>query len=55
MFIDDIDSIELLLAHAPPEGLANWRCLPSSFLAMFFVDWKLALLSVCSCRWPWWL
>ena len=38
MFTDDIDSIELLLAHALPEGLAN--------VAMFFVDWKLALLSL---------
>ena len=26
MFIDDIDSIELLLAHALPEGLSNILC-----------------------------
>ncbi len=48
MFIDDIDSIELLLAHALPEGLANLAVPAFVFLAMFFVDWKLALLSLCS-------
>ena len=48
MFIDDIDSIELLLAHALPEGLANLAVPLFVFIAMFFVDWKLALLSLCS-------
>ena len=48
MFIDDIDSIELLLAHALPEGLANLAVPAFVFLAMFFVDWKLALLSLCA-------
>ena len=48
MFIDDIDSIELLLAHALPEGLANVAVPVFVFIAMFFVDWKLALLSLCS-------
>ena len=48
MFIDDIDSIELLLAHALPEGLANLAVPAFVFLAMFFVDWKLALLSLAS-------
>lgn len=48
MFIDDIDSMELLLAHALPEGLANLVIPALVFLAMFFVDWKLALLSLCS-------
>ena len=46
--IDDIDSIELLLAHALPEGLANLAVPLFVFLAMFFTDWKLALLSLCS-------
>lgn len=45
MFTDDIDSIELLLAHALPEGLANVAVPVFVFIAMFFVDWKLALLS----------
>lgn len=48
MFIDDIDSIELLLAHALPEGLANLAVPLFVFIAMFFADWKLALLSLCS-------
>ena len=46
MFIDDIDSIELLLAHALPEGWVTNLAVPAFvFLAMFFVDWKPALLS----------
>ena len=48
MFVDDIDSIELLLAHALPEGLSNIAVPAFVFAAMFFVDWKLALLSLCS-------
>lgn len=48
MFIDDIESIELLLAHALPEGISNIAVPLFVFIAMFFVDWKLALLSLCS-------
>lgn len=48
MFIDDIDSIELLLAHAIPEGLSNFAVPLFVFIAMFFADWKLALLSLAS-------
>lgn len=48
MFIDDIESIELLLAHALPEGISNVAVPVFVFFAMFFVDWKLALLSLCS-------
>lgn len=48
LFIDDIESIELLLAHALPEGIANITVPLLVFIAMFFVDWKLALLSLCS-------
>lgn len=48
MFIDDIDFIELLLAHALPEGIANISVPLIVFVVMFFVDWKLALLSLCS-------
>lgn len=48
MFIDDIESIELLLAHALPEGVANLVVPLLVFIAMFFADWKLALLSLCS-------
>ncbi len=48
MFLDDIESIELLLAHALPEGLANVAVPLTVYLAMFFVDWRLALLSLSS-------
>jgi ATP-binding cassette subfamily B protein len=48
MFIDDIETIELLLAHALPEGIANLAVPAMVFIGMFFVDWKLALLSLCS-------
>jgi len=48
MFIDDIESIELLLAHALPEGIANLAIPVLIYLVMFFVDYKLALLSLCS-------
>lgn len=48
MFVDDIESIELLLAHALPEGLANLTVPVLVFAGMFAVDWKLALLSLCA-------
>ncbi|MDO4322920.1 MAG: ABC transporter ATP-binding protein [Lachnospiraceae bacterium] len=48
MFIDDIESIELLLAHALPEGISNVAVPVFVFIAMFFADWKLALLSLLS-------
>ncbi|MDO4267878.1 MAG: ABC transporter ATP-binding protein [Eubacteriales bacterium] len=48
MFLDDIDNIELLLAHAIPEGAANLAIPLAVFLAMFLTDWKLAFLSLLS-------
>lgn len=48
MFIDDIETIELLLAHALPEGIANLAIPILVFVGMFIVDWKLALLALCS-------
>ena len=48
MFIDDIETIELLLAHALPEGIANLTIPVLVFVGMLLVDWKLALLSLCS-------
>ena len=46
VFTDDIDTIELLLAHAIPEGIGNLLVPVVVLIAMFFVDWKLALLSI---------
>lgn len=48
MFIDDIDDLELLLAHALPEGAANLTVPLVVLAAIFFVDWRLGLLSLCS-------
>lgn len=38
IFIDDIETIELLLAHAIPEGLSNFAVPAIVHLSMFFVD-----------------
>ena len=48
MFTDDIETIELLLAHAIPEGIGNLVIPAVVLIAMFFVDWKLGLLSLLS-------
>lgn len=48
LFVDDVDSLELLLAHSLPEGMANVFVPIVVYLAMFVVDWKLALMSLAS-------
>lgn len=48
LFVDDIDSLELLLAHSLPEGIANLMVPLAVYIAMFCIDWKLALLSLAS-------
>ena len=48
VFTDDIEMIELLLAHAIPEGIANLIIPAVVIIGMFFADWKLALLSLAS-------
>lgn len=48
LFVDDVDSLEVLLAHSMPEGIANLIVPIAVYVAMFFVDWKLALLSLAS-------
>lgn len=46
LFVDDVDSLELLLAHSLPEGLANLMIPICVYIFMLFVDWKLALMSM---------
>ena len=46
LFTDDIDQIELLLAHAIPEGIANIAIPVIIILLMFIYDWRLGLLSL---------
>lgn len=48
LFVDDVDSLEVLLAHSLPEGIANLMIPVAIYVAMFFIDWKLALLSLAS-------
>lgn len=48
VFTDDIETIELLLAHAIPEGIGNLVVPAVVLVAMFVVDWKLALLALLS-------
>ncbi len=48
LFVDDVDSLEVLLAHSLPEGIANLMIPIAVYVAMFFIDWKLALLSLAS-------
>ena len=46
VFTDDIDQIELLLAHAIPEGIANVAIPVIIIILMFIFDWRLGLLSL---------
>ena len=46
VFTDDIDQIELLLAHAIPEGIANIVVPVTIIILMFIMDWRLGLLSL---------
>ena len=48
MFVDDIGSLEVLLAHSLPEGLANLVVPVIVYIALFFTDWRLALMSLAS-------
>ncbi|MCR5634956.1 MAG: ABC transporter ATP-binding protein/permease [Lachnospiraceae bacterium] len=46
VFTDDIDQVELLLAHAIPEGIANIAIPILIIVLMFIFDWRLGLLSL---------
>lgn len=48
MFVEDIEAMELLLAHAIPEGISNIAIPAVTMLLMFVVDWKLGLLALCA-------
>jgi len=45
-FVDDIESIEVLLAHLVPEGLPYLLSPLVVFIALLIIDWRLALLSL---------
>ncbi len=46
VFTDDIDQVELLLAHAIPEGIANIAIPVVIIVMMFVTSWRLGLLSL---------
>lgn len=48
LFVDDVDGLEVLVAHSLPEGIANLMIPIATYIAMFFIDYKLALLSLTS-------
>ena len=48
MFVDDIDSMEMLLAHTLPEGIGNVAVPVIIYISLFFIDWKLALMTLAS-------
>ncbi len=46
LFGEDIESIELMLAHVIPEGIANLAVPAVILLVLVAVDWQMALLTV---------
>ena len=48
LFTDDIEQVELILAHAIPEGISNLALALIAIVCMFFANWKLVLLALCS-------
>ncbi|MGP1349131.1 MAG: ABC transporter ATP-binding protein [Stomatobaculum sp.] len=46
LFVDDIDSLELMLAHGLPEGAANIMGIIVLYLFLFILNWRLALLAI---------
>lgn len=46
MFTDDIDSIEMILAHVIPEGIANITVPAVVLIIMTYFDWQLTLFTL---------
>jgi ATP-binding cassette subfamily B protein IrtA len=45
-FVENIENMELILAHAMPEGISNIVTLVILYVALFIVDWRMALLTL---------
>jgi ATP-binding cassette subfamily B protein len=45
-FVENIEEMELILAHAMPEGFANLFTFVIVLLTMFVVDWRMALAAL---------
>ncbi len=48
LFVDDVGSLEVLLAHSLPEGIANLIVPLIVYITMFCIDWRLSLMSLAS-------
>ena len=46
LFTDDIESIELLLAHMIPEGISNLAVIAVVLLTIVALDWQMALCTI---------
>lgn len=46
LFVDDVENLEILLAHAIPEGIGNIAVPIIVYITLFIVDWKLALMTL---------
>ena len=46
LFVDDVEAIELILAHGIPEGFGNCVIPLVVYIVLFAIDWKLALLTL---------
>lgn len=47
-FVENIEEMELILAHAIPEGMANTLTFLIIFVTMFIVDWRMGLAGLVS-------
>ncbi|WP_372632324.1 ABC transporter ATP-binding protein [Cohnella sp.] len=45
-FVENIEDMELMLAHAVPEGISNLLMLTVISVTMFALDWRMALLAL---------
>jgi len=45
-FVENIEDMELLLAHAMPEGIANLLTLVIITVILFILDWRMALMAL---------
>lgn len=45
-FVENIEDMEIILAHAMPEGISNILTLVILSIALFIVDWRMALLTL---------
>ncbi len=45
-FVENIEDMELILAHTMPEGISNVLVLVVATLILFVIDWRMALLAL---------